>query len=273
MSLCLVTMFKNEAHIIKEWIEHYLKQGVDKFFMIDNDSNDNYLDFLKPYIEKNIVDLVIDTKKHAQIELYNKHYLEKSKGYDWVMVVDLDEFIYARNGFHTIKEYLSTIDNKVSQIFIPWKIFGSNGNVTQPECVIKNFTMRINYDKKDGFQGVIKERDEIYSFTKTIVRTKFLISFGIHNHKTNVKKYITSDGQCDSIHNNVSFAKINENILKQSNLHLNHYAIQSYSWFMKIKSTRGDSATASSDFVRDEKYFRQFDAVSNNILDLELCKQ
>jgi hypothetical protein len=119
MSLCLVTIFKNEAHIIKEWIEHYLRQGVDKFFMIDNDSNDNYLDFLKPYIEKNIVDLVIDAKKHAQAELYNTYYLEKSKNYDWAIVCDLDEFIYARNGFHTIKEYLSTIDTEVSQIFIP----------------------------------------------------------------------------------------------------------------------------------------------------------
>ena len=45
-SLCLVAIFKNESHILKEFITHYIKQGVDHFFLIDNGSNDNYSDIL-----------------------------------------------------------------------------------------------------------------------------------------------------------------------------------------------------------------------------------
>ena len=39
--LCVVSMFKNESHILKEWLDHYINEGVEYFFMIDNGSNDN----------------------------------------------------------------------------------------------------------------------------------------------------------------------------------------------------------------------------------------
>ena len=45
-------------------------------------------------------------KKHNQINHYNNYFLEECKKYDWVIVCDLDEFIYSRLQFKTIKEYL-----------------------------------------------------------------------------------------------------------------------------------------------------------------------
>jgi hypothetical protein len=39
---------------------------------------------------------------------------------------------------------------------------------------------------------------------------------------------------------------------------------------MKIKATRGAADCAYSEFVRDEKYFRDYDSASNDILDMEL---
>jgi glycosyltransferase involved in cell wall biosynthesis len=96
-TLCVVAIFKNESDILKEWIEHYLQQGVDKFFMIDNGSTDNYYNILEPYIKNNKVELVIDTTKFAQTNLYNKYYLNKCKAYEWVIVCDLDEFIMVEN--------------------------------------------------------------------------------------------------------------------------------------------------------------------------------
>ena len=68
--MCLVAIFKNESHILKEWIEHYLNQGVDKIFLADNGSTDDYYFILQPYISTGKVDLVKDNKKHAQVELY-----------------------------------------------------------------------------------------------------------------------------------------------------------------------------------------------------------
>ena len=269
MSLCLLTMFKNESHIMKEFISHYLKQGVDHFIMIDNGSNDNYLEMLTPYLS--YINLIIDTEKHAQIKCYNKQ-KELCKKYDWVIVCDMDEFIYARKDFKTIKQYLCTLDDSISQVLIPWKIFGSNGyntiNQSQPESVIQHFTKRINYNKSHGFQGVIKQNENKYSFVKSIVRTKYLIEFRVHSHITN-NIIISSDHNKDFIEDS-QFSKINENILENSYLHLNHYPIQSFEWFMRIKATRGDVHSNDTEYVRNESYFYSFDSVSNDIVDLEL---
>lgn len=31
-TLCLVAIFKNESHLLKEWVTHYINEGVEKFF-------------------------------------------------------------------------------------------------------------------------------------------------------------------------------------------------------------------------------------------------
>jgi len=270
MYLCLLVMFKNESHIMKEFITHYLKQGVDHFIMIDNGSNDNYMEYLTPY---HCIDVVIEPEKHAQVKSYNK-YKEKCKQYDWVIVCDMDEFIYARKGFKTIKEYLHSLNESISQVFIPWKIFGSNGYNTmehlQPTSVLKTFTKRMNYDKKEGFQGVEMENNEPYSCSKCIVRTKYLTEFRVHSHEMQNKNFIGADNQ-RFIHSNHRAYKISEAILENSYLHLNHYAIQSFEWFMRIKSTRGAADFQCNENVRTEWYFREFDSASSDMYDFELA--
>jgi len=270
MSLCLVAIFKNESHILKEFITHYIKQGVDHFFLIDNGSNDNYSDILTNFSN---ITLKINPNRPFQIAHYNNYCLEACKKYDWVIICDLDEFIYARRHFTNIKQYLNSLDADVSQVFIPWKIFGSSGFNTidklQPDNVVENFTNRINYDKDSNFQGVIMEGDLKYSLTKCIVKTKYLKYFGIHSHVTSYGRYIGPDNNA-FIHSNSAFYKIDEDILSNSFLHLNHYPIQSYEWFTRIKATRGDVNDVINEYCRNEEYFRKFDDSSNDIPDFEL---
>jgi hypothetical protein len=53
MKIVVVTMFKNESHVLKEWIEHYLREGVDTFLLTDNDSSDNYKPSWNPTYKPN----------------------------------------------------------------------------------------------------------------------------------------------------------------------------------------------------------------------------
>ena len=246
-TLCLVAIFKNESHILKEWIEHYLNQGVDKIFLVDNGSTDSYYSILQPYISTGKVDLVKDNKRHAQVELYNKHFLHKCKAYDWVIVCDLDEFIYGRKYCNSIKDFLSKVHPSFSQVFIPWKMFGSNGYDTmekeQPSSVISTFTKRINnndtrYNRFRSFtyRGPIK-----YIYSKCIVRTKYLLKISIHHSETSNKRNMTS-------------------YILQNN--------QSLNWFMKVKATRGDINSNSNENVRNIEYFKEYNF--NDIEDNEL---
>lgn len=268
---CLIAIFKNESEILKEWIEHYIREGCSKFFLIDNGSTDNYLPELDKY--NNMIDLIIDNEKHAQHKLYNKYFSLKVKKYEWTIICDLDEFIYSRNNFKTIKDYLNSVDNNVSQIAINWKIFGSNGFNTiekkEPKSVINSFTKRIDYNKDSKFQGVQRIVGDIkYNFCKCIVRNKSLVNFGIHC--SNVKPKITKDSN-NQIIIKLPFIPCNENILNSQNLHLNHYAIRSFDWFTRIKMTRGSAASQkASDHKSKISYFNSFDRVSNDIDDFEL---
>ena len=70
----LLSIFKNEAHIMAEWVDHYVAEGVDKFYLIDNGSTDDYMPILTPHIVSGLVVLVKDAKRHAQVEHYNKHF-------------------------------------------------------------------------------------------------------------------------------------------------------------------------------------------------------
>jgi hypothetical protein len=268
---CIVAIFKNEAEIIEEWLKHYINEGCSKFFLINNDSSDNYLEKIENYKDKIV--LVTDNTKHAQTKLYNKYFLEKIKNYEWTIVCDLDEFIYSRNTFKTISDYLNSVSKNVSQIAINWKIFGSNGYNTldkkEPTSVIQSFTKRINYNKKSGFQGVSNiKRDIKMNFCKCIARSNKVLKLGIHY--SNVHPNITIDSNNKNIEK-LPFIPCNEKILNSQNLHLNHYAIRSFDWFTRVKMTRGSANSQGASNCKSRiGYFREFDAVSNDIDDFEL---
>jgi hypothetical protein len=270
--LVLVAIFKNESNVLEEWIKHYMSEGVDHFFLIDNGSSDNYKTILLPYIKSGIVDLVIDTTRHAQKRLYNKHFLKLCKDSSWVIVADFDEFIYSRNNYNKVIDYLESLPENIGQIYIPWKVFGSSGYETQPSSVVHNFNKRAIYNGKIN-QGMISEK---IGLCKTIIRSKYLKKIGIHF--SNVKKCaeITSDNKpiikTKLFHRRKKiFQQISEESLENSCLHLNHYAIQSLEWFKKVKVTRGAADCAKSETVRDLEYFESFDY--NDLFDSELANK
>ena len=280
-NLCLIAIFKNESHILREWINHYLNQGVQKFFLIDNGSTDNYYSIIEPFIIKKKIFLVRDDKPHSQIELYNKYFLNICKRYKWAIICDLDEFIYARIGFKKITGYLQYINNykHISQIFIPWKVFGSNEYNTldkpQPKSVIKSFTKRLDYNRYRPFEEVLlKKEREIFTYTKCIIKTKFLLKFDIHQHImiplfNNMFNFIMPNNK-NNIHENRTFCEINENILNSSFLNLNHYCIQSLNFYLKVKITRDDAVYNINE--RNIKLFYKYDNNCNEKEDYELSE-
>ena len=253
-NLVIVSIFKNEAVAMKEWLSHYVNQGVEHFYLINNGSTDNWESQIKGFP----VTIITDNTKYKQVKLYNKYYKKLVKKLSrWVMVVDLDEFLYARNGYNTITEYLDTIPNEINQISIRWKMFGSNGYIDQPESIIKSFTKR----KKFGSKGYDLNHSKNSNFilehhVKSISRTNKLIKLDIHtSNLKNNKQIILPENPT-------------ENELEKSPLHLNHYAIQSLNWFLNVKKTRGDADINYNN--RDEEYFKSYDY--KEIIDEELSE-
>ena len=53
LAACLI--FKNGAAYLKEWLDFHRLVGVEKFFLYNNDSSDEYEQVLAPYIAQGIV--------------------------------------------------------------------------------------------------------------------------------------------------------------------------------------------------------------------------
>ena len=59
--LAVCAIAKNEGPYFQEWIEWHRKQGVEKFYIYDNESTDCTKEVLKPYIESGLVEYTTPT--------------------------------------------------------------------------------------------------------------------------------------------------------------------------------------------------------------------
>jgi hypothetical protein len=147
----LMAIFKNESMGIREWIEHYVWQGVDKILLINNNSTDNWKAEIKG-LEQHLT-LKNGLKKHAQKHYYNKFGQPwcKEHNIDILIVLDLDEYMFCKNK-KNLKENLQEIfskANRPSEIRVNWTMFGSSGHSKQPESIRKLFTMKKNVIDKN----------------------------------------------------------------------------------------------------------------------------
>ena len=71
-TLAILAIFRNEADIMEEWIEHHINEGVDHFYLINNQSTDNYSEILDKYEGK------ITLYQHDRV--HNINTIEKNMG-------------------------------------------------------------------------------------------------------------------------------------------------------------------------------------------------
>lgn len=233
--------FKNEEHALIEWIEHYKFHGAEHIYLIDDDSTDNSVELIKPYIESGFITLFNGNNwpmyLGRQRAMYNHFILPivNEKVSKWTFICDLDEFLWSPHCID-IKELLSTC-NHLSQIQINHKQFGSSGHIEQPSCIVKYFTYKEN------------EETEL------------------------LKYFINSDYKFESL--NAHFASyINKDdsigtfMIIRNYFQLNHYRNQSFNFWKDVKCTRGDIDNYTT---RNIEQFYEMD--KNDVEDLGLWEQ
>jgi hypothetical protein len=243
-TLAILAIFRNEADIMEEWMEHHINEGVDHFYLINNQSTDNYSEILARYKDK------ITLYQHDRV--YNVDTIEKTFGgqiesyemvlpdikEDWLYVVDLDEFAYVRKPYTSIKDLLLKEGHRFDQIIIKLKQFTSAGLIKQPDNVVDNFTVRWDHNVYRYLLG------------KAIVRTNKIDRVDINNCFLK-KDCITVDGNLENPTDFFIWENKNDrntvheylNATEQSILDdvilSNHYSVQSRDWFWNVKTKRG----------------------------------
>ncbi len=138
VSLCLI--FYNEGKYLKEWIEYHRIIGIDHFYLYNNNSTDNYIDVLQPYVDSGLVDVIFWKDKPGQMTAYfdcARRYREES---EWIGFIDTDEFIVPI-AHNNIKDFLAKFSSRGS-VLINWKCFGYNGKLDRntDNLVTEDFT-------------------------------------------------------------------------------------------------------------------------------------
>lgn len=152
--LGLITRCKDE-YFIKEFCDYYIKEGVDRIIIIDDDSNNKSIykgiDLSKVTImySKNIINNAVARRVYEQIR--NK--------FVWMINVDVDEFITTKkNPDRTIREELSATFSKTDCVIIPWAMMSCNGIEKSPQKLLLTNIHRWNHDKKHTNNGIFKFR-------------------------------------------------------------------------------------------------------------------
>ena len=161
IKICLCTIGKDENRYAIEFIDYYKKHGVDKIFLYDNnqEEGERFEHILNEYIQNGFVE-IIDLRglERAQIKEYQDCYKKNYKKYDWLIYVDMDEYIFLRN-YYNIKNFLKRRTfNKCQRIQLNW-IFHTDNDLLHYDnrSLFERFPEReikARGKKKGGDQGI-----------------------------------------------------------------------------------------------------------------------
>lgn len=235
LSVCAIA--KNEGPYFAEWIEWHRKQGVEKFYIYDNESTDCTKEVLAPYIASGLVEYTYFPGYRRQLAAYDdcleKHRLDSY----WMAFIDLDEFIVPMEDA-SIQEFLKRFE-AFSAVEINWLIYGSGGAKTKlPGTMMNRF-------KHHSLPSHYLNRH-----VKSIVNTRRVFNLiGCH-------EAARIFGYAADSHGNPIKKHFREREPQQDVIRINHYAVRSYEEFLE-KRTRG-RASGTKRTVEME-YFYKYD--------------
>lgn len=136
VAACL--FFQNEAPYLKEWIEYHRTIGVEHFYLFNNESTDDYVQVLAPYIKQGIVELKnihgFSSNFKEQLDHQYTAYREAlrvAKGkVKWLAFIDADEFILPIQENH-LMDVLKDFE-EYGGVYANWLMFGTSGHKTIP---------------------------------------------------------------------------------------------------------------------------------------------
>jgi hypothetical protein len=233
-NFAIMAIFKNETMVLKTWLEHYLWQGVDHFYLIDNGSTDNPLTILQKYIKQGIITYYYRPERFCQAHHYRDifDYENLKETCKWLCICDLDEFFFGTE--QILAKELDNFDN-YDVINTHSFFYGSDGLIKQPEDIRTAIVHRtddiINGNKYIFKPSSVKDSSEVW--------IHWLVEPGTYQKKTGL----------NSIDNDTK-------------IRLNHYVVQSLEYFQEVKMTRGDVSTAENENVRTMEIFNYYTNVA-----------
>lgn len=233
--LAICAVVKNEAPYIEEWLEFHLMQGVEHFYIYDNESTDGTSEILKRYERQGLVTDTPWPVNPPQFEAYN-HCL-KVYGYqnEWIAFIDVDEFLYIYDD-EDIKQYLALLPDTASVLAVHWVMYGSSGAQKQENGLV---TRRF-------FKKALQPNGHV----KSIVRPAKTISVGNNPHTFRVREGDIINERNEKLPEEYAILENPTAI----DIRINHYHTKSKEEYFERKLTKpdpGSGVTYNEERVRE----------------------
>ena len=216
--LTVFAIYKNEGDVLEEWLDHYWREGADRFILVDNGSTDNAT---VPARYLGMVTRFHDPRPRLQQEWMQNGYLH-TVGTAWLLPLDLDEFAFATDLDKRLVDVLDDQSCFTSRIQMESRRFGDSGLKKQPASVRVGFVRRARETDPDT--------------PKTLVRPERVAQFWTHRHRMR-NPVLDRPHWTDEIQ-------------------LNHYGSQTLERWRRVQMTRGGvSPHTHLDKPRDEAEF------------------
>ena len=217
IKIALCTMGRKENLYAQEFIDYYIKIGIDHIFIYDdNDKNTEKISIILNPKYKQYVTVYENLNKETKYQsgVYNNCYRNNNKKCDWLLMIDMDEFLYIKR--FSLKNYLSkSIFKKCDFIKFNWVIPTDNN--------------LIHYDNRPLFERFpgpyIKS-----IFVKSIIRGNIpKLQFMVHSPIESPIKNTTCDNQGKKIfYKLMNFEYMNINIKEAYIIHFKYKSTEEY---------------------------------------------
>lgn len=106
MKINVIACCKNEERILPFFLDYY-SEFCDTITIADGHSTDNSVEIIKQYPKAVLVNLDEGKELHdgELHDIRNEYYKQFRGQYDWQIVVDVDEFVYAEDILNVLEEY------------------------------------------------------------------------------------------------------------------------------------------------------------------------
>lgn len=237
---------KDEARYIPEYVEFHLLQGFDHFIFYDNNSKDNLLEVISPYIENGLVEIreypnyVNNRHNFWLMDFCNNEQKGKTK---WLHYHALDERLFCPDG-RKVSDLLTEYED-YGGLAVAWIYLNSSGHEKRPEgLIIDNFVTALE--------------DHEYHI-KTIVNTEHVThDIGCpHNFRYKNGKFTVDEKY------NVVVDAFNPTFYSYEKIKLHHYVTMSKEEF-EIKMNKGLLDIQGLENVRRPSAESQWAAMHSN---------
>ncbi|MFF3609770.1 glycosyltransferase family 92 protein [Streptomyces sp. NPDC002463] len=134
LNLAIGCVFRDEARFLREWIEFHRLMGVQRFYLVDDRSDDDYRDVVGPYVDEGVVQVferpcppAYTGRRWIQYQhIVLGELCRELRGVTrWLALVDADEFLVP-TAAPTVLDFLADYE-AAGAVHVEWRMFGTSG--------------------------------------------------------------------------------------------------------------------------------------------------